>query len=124
MERPLVMYHANCVDGFGAAYAIYAHFSQEGSCPCDFVEAVHGQPVPDGAGREVYILDFSCRRQELEDLCRTALSVTVIDQHLTAVRDLADLEKVHDAGSQLLRRDCQRPSGRAGYGTSLCSLLS
>ena len=95
MVRPLVIYHADCVDGFAAAYAIYARFRQGDSCPCDFVAAAHGLPPPEAAGREVYIVDFSYRRRELKELCRTALSVTVIDHHITAARDLADLEKEH-----------------------------
>lgn len=59
MERPLVIYHANCPDGFGAAVAAYCHFRQGDDCPCDFVAASFGQPPPEVTMRQVYILDFS-----------------------------------------------------------------
>jgi len=96
MKRPLVIYHANCVDGFGAAYAAYSHFLRGDDCPCDFVAASHGQHPPEAAGRDVYIVDFSYRREVLKKLFRTACSVTVIDHHITAKRDLAGLESEHD----------------------------
>lgn len=95
MERPLVIYHANCLDGFGAAYAAYAHFRREDGCRCDFVAASHGQPPPEAAGREVYIVDFSYRRAVLKNLCLTAGTVTVIDHHITAQKALAGLELEH-----------------------------
>jgi len=95
MERPLVIFHANCLDGFGAAFAAFSHFRQGDDCPCDFVAASYGQHHPRVTGRDVYIVDFSYPRQVLQKLCRTARSVTVIDHHITAERNLADLERVH-----------------------------
>ena len=96
MERLLIIYHANCVDGFGAAFAVYSRFRQGDHCPCDFVAAVHGHPPPQATGRDVYVVDFSYPRKEMKELCREARSVTVIDHHLTAVHDLGGLEKEHD----------------------------
>ena len=96
MERPLVIFHANCNDGFGAAFAVYSHFRQDDACPCDFVAASYGQHPPEVTGRDVYIVDFFYRRPVLTQLCRTARSVTIIDHHLTAERDLACLERAHD----------------------------
>lgn len=95
MERPLVIYHANCLDGFGAAFAAFSHFRQVDECPCDFVAASYGQQPPEATGRDVYIVDFSYRREVLQKVCRTARSVTVIDHHITAERDLAGLEREH-----------------------------
>lgn len=95
MEQPLVIYHANCLDGFGAAFAAYSHFRRGDECPCDFVAASYGQRPPEATGRDVYIVDFSYRRQVLQKVCRAARSVTVIDHHITAERDLAGLEREH-----------------------------
>lgn len=95
MERPLVIYHANCLDGFGAAYAAYCHFGRENGCRCDFVAAAHGQPPPEAAGRDVYIVDFSYHRGVLKALCQKAGTVTVIDHHITAEKELAGLELEH-----------------------------
>ena len=96
MERPLVIYHGNCPDGFGAAYAFYDHFRQGTDCSCDFVAGIHGQDPPDVTGRELYLVDFSYRRPVLKEVCRTARSVTVIDHHVSAEHDLEGLEQEHD----------------------------
>jgi uncharacterized protein len=93
MKRPLVIYHANCVDGFGAAYAAYRHFLRGDACLCDFLAATYGRQPPEAAGRDVYLVDFSYRREVLKRLCRTARSVTVIDHHITAQQDLAGLDR-------------------------------
>ena len=95
MARPLVIYHANCLDGFGAAYAAYTSLRQGEECPCEFFAGVHGQPPPDATGRDLYILDFSYRRPVMDDICRSARSVTVIDHHVSAEQDLAGLEMAH-----------------------------
>lgn len=95
MERPLIIYHANCPDGFGAAVAAYCHFRTGDDCPCDFVAASFGQPPPEVTGREVYIVDFSFRRKVLKRMCLAARSVTLIDHHVTAEHDLAGLEREH-----------------------------
>lgn len=95
MKRPLVIYHANCPDGFGAAVAAYCHFRQGDDCPCDFVAASFGQPPPEVARRQVYIVDFSYPRPVLKTMCRTAQTVTILDHHQTAEQDLAGLEKEH-----------------------------
>lgn len=95
MSRPLVIYHANCLDGFGAAYALYVSCRQGEECPCEFVAGVHGEPPPDAAGRDLYLVDFSYRRPVLDELCRLARSVTVIDHHVTAEQELAGLDRVH-----------------------------
>ena len=93
MKRPIIIYHANCLDGFAAAYAVYTHFVDEKHCQCDFVEGIHGHMPPDATGRDVIIVDFSYRRSALEELCKTACSVTNLDHHLTAEQDLAGLDR-------------------------------
>ena len=102
MERPLVIYHANCLDGFGAAFAAFCNFRQGDDCPCDFVAASYGQHPPEVTGRDVYIVDYSYRCQVLQKLCRKARAVTVIDHHITAERDLAGLEQLLVHFSQLV----------------------
>jgi oligoribonuclease NrnB/cAMP/cGMP phosphodiesterase (DHH superfamily) len=96
MERPLVIYHGNCPDGFSAAYALYDHFCRGGECTGDFVAAAHGQKPPVVTGRDVLIVDFSYRRSLLKEMCRLARTVTVIDHHVSAEQDLAGLELEHD----------------------------
>ncbi len=90
MAKPLVIYHANCLDGFGAAVAAYSYFSQRGM-EADYYAAKHGHEPPECGGRDVYIVDFSYRRATLEHICTVARQVTILDHHITAKDDLDGL---------------------------------
>ncbi|MEN8169079.1 MAG: phosphoesterase [Pseudomonadota bacterium] len=94
MSKPLVIYHGNCLDGFGAAYAAHRHFEPRGT-EVEFFAASHGEPMPDCAEREVYVVDFSFKRPEMKQLCDSASKVTVLDHHISAQEDLDGLETEH-----------------------------
>jgi len=96
LERPLVIYHGGCPDGFAAAYAIATCFRKENGYCCDLVPGVYSQPPPDVTGRDVYIVDFSYRRRLLKEMCLVARSVFVIDHHTSAEKDLEGLGQEHD----------------------------
>lgn len=93
MSRPpLCIYHANCLDGMTAAWAVWKKFPE-----AEFIAAKYGDPIPmpDALeGRDVYIVDFSYKRPEL---VRLMLSVTppnrfvLLDHHKTALEDLGTL---------------------------------
>ena len=55
MQKPLVLYHANCPDGFCCAWIARKKFGPE----LDLVPAQYGDDPPNVVGRDVYILDFS-----------------------------------------------------------------
>lgn len=81
------MYHADCTDGFGAAWALWKRIPS-----ARFVPVKHGIPPPDGlAGRYVIIVDFSYERAQLEALARETASLLVLDHHITAQKGLAGL---------------------------------
>lgn len=94
-QRPLVIYHGKCADGFTAAwvanrfYTKYALFpvDQDGWA-IDAVPAVYGESPPDVTGRLVFILDFSYPRSVLLEMARAAKSIVIIDHHKTAIDDL------------------------------------
>ncbi len=94
MKPILVIYHANCPDGFGAAYAAHQHFSQQKQ-PCTFLPASHGDEPPDCTGQQVYIVDFSYKRLFLKQICKQAEQVTIIDHHISAEKDLKNLDQEH-----------------------------
>ena len=50
----LIIYHANCSDGFGAAYAAWKCLGKKAT----YHAAKHGSTPPDVAGKNVAILDF------------------------------------------------------------------
>ncbi len=81
MKDIVVIYHAQCRDGFGAAYAAWKKFGDSAS----YVPCKTQDPVPEGIeGKELYILDYSYKMDQLEDLVRKNKSVVVIDHHKTA----------------------------------------
>lgn len=95
---PLIIYHAECTDGLGAALA--AKWSS-GSKIADVSEAefVAAKPQWDILnqykgpleGRKLYLLDYSFKRPVLEKLLTICESVTIIDHHKTAEEDLRGL---------------------------------
>lgn len=86
----ICIYHANCIDGFGAATVVNRHFRRKSEA-CTFHAGVYGAPPPDVAGADVYLVDFSYRRDVVVEMLKTAKSVTIIDHHKSAIEDLADL---------------------------------
>lgn len=84
----MVIYHAHCLDGMGAAYAAWLKFGDA----AEYVPATYGQEPPDVSGKDVYILDFSYPRDVLLAMMEKANCVVVIDHHKTAQQALSDLE--------------------------------
>lgn len=88
MQKDMVcIYHADCVDGFTAWWAVSLKFLDR----VEGVPASYGSEPPDVAGKEVIIVDFSYPRKVIEEMCRVAKSVVVIDHHKTAIEDLRGL---------------------------------
>lgn len=87
MKKPLCIYHANCADGFGAAW-VFKNFADR---EFDFHPGVYQQPPPDCEGRDVYLVDFSYKRAVVEEILKAATRVVLIDHHKSAIEDLAPL---------------------------------
>lgn len=86
-DKPLVLYHASCWDGFCAAWAFRR---QRPDAEC--VPVQYGESPPDVTGREVYVLDFSYKREVLLKMKESAKYLLVLDHHKTAEADLAGLD--------------------------------
>jgi hypothetical protein len=87
----LVIYHANCFDGFGAAWV--AKRALPGGT--QFLPAKYGDPLPEPSeGDEVFILDFSYPKMDLIKMADAGCKVVVLDHHKTAEANLKDLS--HD----------------------------
>jgi uncharacterized protein len=83
----LVLYHADCSDGFGAAWAIWKRFPD-----ARFLPVKHGTPPPaDLHGERVVIVDFSYSRPVLETMANEAKELLVLDHHITAEKALNGL---------------------------------
>lgn len=87
MSKLLCIYHANCADGFAAAWAVRDQLGTN----VEFHPGVYGDPPPDVTDRHVLLVDFSYKRPVLEAMAQTARSVIVLDHHKTAIEDLAGL---------------------------------
>jgi uncharacterized protein len=111
MSKTICIYHANCADGMGAAWAVHRALGAD----VEFVAAKYGdkpqlsepckyhstcEPCTDCLGtgyelgggpfldRDVLIVDFSYPLATLRAMAAEARSVLVIDHHATAEADL------------------------------------
>ena len=83
----VVLYHAECADGFGAAWAIWNQFPT-----ARFIPVKHGNPPPEGLeDQRVVIVDFSYARETLETMAAQTQALLVLDHHITAEKALAGL---------------------------------
>ena len=83
----MCIYHANCADGFGAAWVVRKALGPD----VEFHAAHYGDQAPDVSGKNVIIVDFSYKYEALVALADKATSVLVIDHHKTAMDDLTDV---------------------------------
>lgn len=90
----LCIYHGNCADGFGAAWAVRDALGDD----VEFYAGIHGTPPPDVAGRDVIIVDFSYKRPVLEAMIENSRTLLVLDHHKTAKDDLMFLPPPPDGG--------------------------
>lgn len=99
MTDRIVIYHDNCLDGAAAAWCFVHKFGKDG---VTLVKGHYGQYPPDVTDADVYLVDFSYKRHVVASMIEVARSVTLLDHHDTALRDLdgmpgliweADLER-------------------------------
>lgn len=82
LKEVVVIYHAQCSDGFGSAYAAWKKFGDMAS----YVPLKTQVELPAGlTNKELYILDYSFDKPTLEKLRTENKSVVVIDHHKTAM---------------------------------------
>jgi uncharacterized protein len=97
--KPLVIYHGNCLDGFTAAWVMrgwlldWPPFVGDAPSDCGLDAeffAAHYAPqservdLPDVTDRQVWMVDFCTRREQLLELKADASSLVVLDHHKTA----------------------------------------
>lgn len=78
--KKLVIYHAECRDGFCAAWVAWRKFGSE----AEYMPARYGEAAPDVTGREVFIVDFSYDYETTVKLIEQANDVVILDHHKTA----------------------------------------
>jgi len=83
-----VIYHAQCPDGSGAAWAAYRLLGDAAT----YIPVQHGDKVPAlPKNAVVAMVDFAFPREALIELKKSVKDLIVLDHHLTAEKDLAGL---------------------------------
>lgn len=96
MKQVVVFYHANCPDGFGAAWAAWKKFGKR----AEYIP-VHPETLPEKTlkGRRIYFLDNGCAARAFRQLARVNKSVVVIDHHESREKDTKCFpQNVYDNG--------------------------
>lgn len=85
----LVIYHGgSCLDGFCSAWVVHQHFPNAEYLACNY-----GDPLPDQIdGRDIVVVDFSWKREQMIEMKRRAKSLVVLDHHKTAEAELRGLD--------------------------------
>lgn len=107
MSKPLCIYHGNCADGFGAAWAV-RHWAKRHEELVEFHPGVYQAPPPDVADRDVLMVDFSYKIDVLRELASKARSLLILDHHKSAAEDLASIP-AYRSGDWAQTRECGHP---------------
>ena len=112
MNKILCIYHGNCADGFGAAWAVRAAL---GADRVEFHAGIYQNPPPDVRGRDVVIVDFSYKAPVLHEMAAVASTLVILDHHKSAAEDLASLppplDGPYDPWAMLdWQRECNAPA--------------
>lgn len=97
MNKPIVIYHANCADGFAAAWCFWRRFGDN----MEYYPGKYQEDPPDVTDRDVYLVDFSYKYEVVEDMLLTANTVTLLDHHKSSLDSLWPL-----AAKGLMMSDC------------------
>lgn len=88
-----VLYHANCYDGFGSAFAAWKKFGYENTT---YIPVTHNQPAPETPNAQaIYILDFAYSAREIYTWLDNGIPVILLDHHKTAKESLDSLMGSH-----------------------------
>lgn len=95
--KHLIIYHANCMDGFGAAWAAYTGIDSNSASDVSFRTAYdeiqlwpasYGEPWPaneTSISTQIHIVDFSYPPEIIEEMLNCVESVRILDHHKTAI---------------------------------------
>lgn len=77
-SRTVILYHGNCPDGFGGAYAAWKKFGDS----AEYYALSRVAPEPESLGdADVYFIDFCYEQESMDRYAAEAKSLTVLDHH-------------------------------------------
>ena len=91
LNLPIYVLHHDDSDGFASALAAYVAFGDKAK----YIAVQYGQAFPDielTSDAQIFILDFSYKREILEDVKSKVKTLIVLDHHLTSKADLEGLD--------------------------------
>lgn len=89
-KQIVVLYHGDCSDGLGGAWAAWKKFGSK----ADYVALYRGNPVPEGlSGRTLYFIDFVYESEIVSDLVANNKKVVGLDHHVTMKVPIALMDK-------------------------------
>jgi oligoribonuclease NrnB/cAMP/cGMP phosphodiesterase (DHH superfamily) len=87
--KTYILYHAQCPDGFGAAYAAWKVLGDK----AEYLPVQHQQPAPELKHKsQVYMVDFCYPQATILDYVQKMKQVTILDHHQSAEADLAAID--------------------------------
>lgn len=89
MYPVLVIYHGNCADGFGAAWAVHKAIGDEG---VEYYGGVYQQNPPNCNGKIVVFVDFCYKPDVMEIISQQAQSILILDHHKSAMEGIVSAE--------------------------------
>ncbi|MDZ4209572.1 MAG: hypothetical protein U1C56_00165, partial [Candidatus Curtissbacteria bacterium] len=90
MKTKVILYHANCEDGFSAAWAAWKKLGNKASyIPVDY-QSLSPKGLED---KELYFVDFAYPLEITKRLIQKNISVTILDHHATSQNNLKSLTK-------------------------------
>jgi len=79
-KKIVVLYHKDCRDGFGAAWAAWRKFGER----AEYIGVNHDEPPPKNLkGKNVYLLDFVYPLETTKKLLEVVRLLTAIDHHIS-----------------------------------------
>lgn len=79
-KKIVILYHNNCPDGFGAAWAAWKKFGNKAK----YIGVNHTEAPPPGLrGKEIFLVDFCYGESDTRRIQNRAKSLTVIDHHIS-----------------------------------------
>ncbi len=89
LDNVSIIYHGGCQDGFGAAFAAWKKYGAQAL----YTTAYHGLPYPKEAvtNKNVVMIDFSYKKEVLDEVASLAQSLTILDHHKSAAEAIQSI---------------------------------
>lgn len=91
-HKMVIVYHAHCADGVGAAWAASCEFSYAEVIPAGYQKELSEEFLQSITNAVVLIVDFSFDADNMRRICEKAKYVELLDHHVTALQKLVDFK--------------------------------